>query len=311
MARANALIVALALVSTALAAQVVPLDPASQAFEQGRWADAIAAFQRQIDAAGGAVADPEEGDFRLGLSLLRIAQAERELGRHDDALRTLRRAAEAEAPEAMTHFERARNLAALNRPDDAMAELEMAEYAGLRALQPLLSAPELASLRGGERFTRVERSVRDRVYPCEAMREAYEFDFWIGRWEVRAADGSLAGHNTVSRQNGDCGIEERWESIAGATGSSISFYTPSMEQWRQIWVGSGGTLFDISGGIVDGEMRMQGTLEYAYMDRVSAFRAAWIPLEDGAVRQLMEEYDAATQAWRVWFDGYFRRVDAR
>lgn len=310
MVRANALIVALALVSTAPVAQVVPPDPASRAFEQGRWADAIAAFQRQIDAAGSEAAD-RDGDFRLGLSLLRIAQAERELGRHDDALGTLQRAAEAEGPEAMIHFERARNHAALGRPDDAMAELEMAEYAGLRALQPLRSAPELASLRGGERFARVERSVRDRVYPCESMREAYEFDFWIGRWEVRAADGSLAGHSTITRRDGDCGVEERWESIAGASGGSISFYTPSMEQWRQVWVGSGGTLFDISGGIVDGEMRMQGTLEYTAIDRVSAFRAAWIPLEDGVVRQLLEEYDSVTQAWRVWFDGYFRRIDAR
>jgi hypothetical protein len=275
-------------------------DPATLAFEQGRWADAIDAYSRIVEA------DPD-----YGVSLLRIAQAQRELGRHAAALETLQRAHAVEAPEAMVDFERARNLAALGRLDDAIASLEIADHAGLRALTTLASARELAPLRGQDRFQRVERSVRARVYPCESMPAAREFDFWVGRWEVRLPDGTLVGHNTITKGDGGCSLIEAWEGAGGAAGSSISFFSPSMDQWRQIWVGSGGTLIDISGGWVDGAMRMQGTIEYVAQDQVLAFRGTWLTNDDGMVRQQMEEYDLATQSWRSWFDGFYRRVDTR
>ena len=73
-------------------------DPAELAFEEGRWEDAIGEY-REILAAY-----PEDR-----LSLLRIAQAQRELKRHDDALATLETARTANAPEAMIDLERARN----------------------------------------------------------------------------------------------------------------------------------------------------------------------------------------------------------
>ncbi len=297
----------LAALCTQSAAQMVATDPATRAFEEGRWADAIAAYRQLVSA----VEAQDDEEIWLGLTFLRIAQAERELGRHQDAMRSLDRAAEAEGPEAMVHFERARNLASLGRLDEAMAELEISEHVGLRALQPLVSAPEFSGLRGRDRFQRVERGVRDRVYACEAFAAFDEFDFWVGRWEVRAADGSLAGHSTVTRGDGGCSLEEQWESVSGSTGRSVSFYVPSMDQWRQVWVGSGGTLFDITGGLVDGQMRMQGTVEYVTPERVSAFRGAWSVVEDGVVRQHLEEYDSVTSEWRTWFDGYFHRAGGR
>ena len=89
----------------------VPMaDPAELAFEQGRWDEAIAEY-REILAAY-----PEDR-----LSLLRIAQAQRELERHDDALQTLEDARTANAPEAMVDFERARNLALMGRDEEALA----------------------------------------------------------------------------------------------------------------------------------------------------------------------------------------------
>ena len=94
-------------------------DPAELAFEEGRWDDAIAEY-REILAAY-----PEDR-----LSLLRIAQAQRELKRHDDALATLEDARTANAPEAMIDFERARNLALMGRNDEALAALDAADHSG-------------------------------------------------------------------------------------------------------------------------------------------------------------------------------------
>jgi hypothetical protein len=287
-----------ALAMGALAQDVPIADPGSLAFEEGRWQDVIDEYRLILAAS------PTDR-----LSLLRIAQAQRELGRHELALQTLEDARSLSAPEAMVDFERARNLLALGRSDEALGVLELADHAGLRAFQLLDESSEFDSLRDERAFQRVYISVRSRVYPCEGAVQANEFDFWLGRWEVRQPDGTLAGHNTITKRDGGCTIHEQWEGAAGSTGTSVTFYVPSREQWRQIWVGSGATLIDMTGGLVDGEMHLEGQLEYAATGRVVAFRATWTQAPDGRVRQRMEEFDLATSGWRLWFDGFYRRVE--
>jgi hypothetical protein len=273
-------------------------DPAELAFEQGRWEDAIGEY-REILAAY-----PEDR-----LSLLRIAQAQRELKRHDEALATLETARTANAPEAMIDLERARNLALMGRDDEALDALDAADHSGLRALALVEKTPELDKFRERSRFQRVYRNIRARVYPCEGIPEASGFDFWLGRWEVRMPDGTLIGTNTISKRDGGCSIQERWEGAGGSTGTSVSFYLPSRKEWRQVWTGSGGTLFDITGTAGNGSMHMEGTIEYVETDRVVAFRGTWTEGADGRVRQRLEEFDLAAQTWVVWFDGFYRRLD--
>ena len=121
----------------------------------------------------------------------------------------------------------------------------------------------------------MHRNVRARVFPCEAIAAASDFDFWVGRWEVRLPDGTLVGHNTIEKNNGGCSIEERWQGSGGSSGTSVSFFLPSRGEWRQVWTGSGGTLFDITGRFTDGAMRMEGQIEYVDQDKVVAFRGTW------------------------------------
>lgn len=298
----RALLASLALAGTAYAqdeqAPTPVADPAELAFEEGRWDDAIAEY-REILAAY-----PEDR-----LSLLRIAQAQRELKRHDDALATLESARTANAPEAMIDLERARNLALMGRDDEALAALDSADHSGIRALALVESAPEFDEYRSLSRFQRVHRNIRARVYPCEGLAEASGFDFWLGRWEVRMPDGTLIGTNTITKRDGGCSIQERWEGAGGSTGTSVSFYLPSREEWRQVWTGSGGTLFDITGKAENGSMHMEGTIEYVETNRVVAFRGTWTEGADGRVRQRMEEFDLAAQTWVLWFDGFYRRLE--
>ena len=287
-------------ICVAVSAQEAPIaDPASLAFEEGRWEDVITEYRLILDAS------PEDR-----LSLLRIAQAERELGRHETALTTLDQARAANAPEAMVDLERARNLTALGRTTEALAALEDANHIGLRALTLLEESSDFDPLRSSSRFQQVYRNVRGRVFPCEGMPAASEFDFWVGRWEVRMPDGTLVGHNDITKRDGGCTIHEQWDGAGGASGTSVNFYVPSREQWRQVWVGSGATLIDITGNLVDGEMRMEGTIEYADQGRVLAFRGTWSQGADGRVRQRFEEFDLANDGWRLWFDGFYRRIDA-
>jgi tetratricopeptide (TPR) repeat protein len=289
----------LALFAVAAAAQDAPIaDPASLAFEQGRWEDVIAEYRAILAAS------PEDR-----LSWLRIAQAERELGRHREALATLEQARLASAPEAMVDLERARNWLALGDMKEAIDALETADHVGLRALALLEEAPDFEPLRADSRFQQIYRNVRNRVYPCESMPAAREFDFWLGRWEVRMPNGTLIGYDSIQKRDGGCAIHEEWAGSGGSSGTSMLFYLPSREQWRQIWVGSGATMIDMAGSLIDGEMRMEGTIEYADQNLVLAFRGTWTTAADGRVRQRMEEFDIATQSWRLWFDGIFRRVE--
>jgi hypothetical protein len=278
--------------------QPVYAEAAELAFEQKRWEDAIHEYRDILTAY------PEDR-----LSLLRIAQAQRELKRHDEALATLEQARTANAPEAMVDFERARNLALLHRDDEALNALDAADHSGLRALELVEQAPELNPYRQLPRFQSIYRSIRARVYPCEAIEGASAFDFWLGHWEVRTPDGTLIGTNTITKRDGGCSVQERWDGAGGSSGSSVSFFSPSRGDWREVWTGSGGTIFDMTGGPADGGMRMEGTIEYVAPNRVIAFRGRWTPGPDGRVRQRLEEFDLAANTWIVWFDGFYRRLD--
>lgn len=286
------------ILSSAVAQEGVGADPASLAFEQERWEDVITEYRKILEGY------PEDR-----LSHLRIAQAERELGRHEQALERLELARAATAPPAMVDLERVRNLLALGREEEAMIALLDADHNALRAFTLLSGEDDFDAIRDTPQFREVLRNVRARVYPCEGIREFNDFDFWLGTWEVRTTDGGLAGHNTVTKERGGCEIRERWSGVGGSGGTSTNFYIPSRDQWRQVWVGSNGTLIDMTGGLIEGEMRMEGTIEYAHQDRVVAFRATWSQNADGSiVRQRMEEFDIGTSSWRPWFDGLYRRV---
>jgi hypothetical protein len=294
------LVLLAAFVSGALQAQT-GADPASRAFEDGRWEDVIVENRLILDG------NPDDR-----LAQVRIAQAERELGRYEEALVTLEAARSVDGPRAIIDFERTRNLLALGRREEAIVALLDADHNALRAYAVLRDEDDFDPIRDTPQFKETLRNVRARVYPCEGIPEFGQFDFWLGRWEVRTPDGALAGHNTITREQGGCQVHEQWESVSGAIGTSTSFYIPSRDQWRQIWVGSNGTLIDMSGEFIDGEMQMEGTIEYAERGRVVAFRANWSVSTDGSiVRQRMEEFDVANAGWRLWFDGFYRKMDER
>lgn len=292
------MMLALTASSAALAQAIPEPDPALRAYEEGRWSDAIREYRALL---------AENPD--AGLGWLRVAQSERELGRYEDALETLDIAELATGPEAMVHAERARNLLHLGRRDEALAALETADHLELRARELLEEDPVFDPLREDSRFQRVSRSVRARVHPCEGIEAAGDFDFWLGRWEVRGPGGQLLGHNTITREAGGCVIRESWEGAPGSTGSSMTFYLPSRKQWRHVWIGSGGTHIDMTGGPGEGGMHLEGTIEYLEAEEVVAFRATWSELGDGSVRQLMEQFDLTTRSWQAWYDGYYRRLD--
>jgi hypothetical protein len=135
------------------------------------------------------------------------------------------------------------------------------------------------------------------------------FDFWIGHWEVFTPDGTKAGENRITREEGGCLLVERWAGAQGSTGQSYNYFDNETRNWRQVWVSAGATI-NYEGGLNEaGEMVLEGTIGYPD-GRTAPFRGTWTLLENGDVRQHFEEYSAESDTWTDWFVGLYRRMPA-
>lgn len=140
--------------------------------------------------------------------------------------------------------------------------------------------------------------------PCDAP-EFRQFDFWIGEWDVTNPQGRVAGSNIIEPLAGTCGIHENWTGAGGGLGRSLNTYDRHDGKWHQFWVGSGGMILRLSGGLRDGRMVLEGTTPGPPGEMMH--RITWTPLEDGRVRQFWETSIDAGTTWTVAFDGYYSR----
>lgn len=145
-------------------------------------------------------------------------------------------------------------------------------------------------------------------YNCAIEKGFSDFDFWLGDWDVVANGNSKpAGTNRVTKESSGCFIYESWKNIQGIPGNSMNYYNPLTEKWRQLWLGSGGNVIDISGSLVDGSMVLVGTITTYNNGKILPFRGIWTLNEDGSVRQFFEQQNNADGKWSTWFDGKYIR----
>lgn len=142
--------------------------------------------------------------------------------------------------------------------------------------------------------------------PCQAGGHFDDFDFWVGEWDVFVANGNRAGANVIEAIEQDCLLVESWTGAGGGTGTSVNFYDPGREAWRQLWVSSNGVVIDIEGGLRDGSMVLEGTLTNP-SGQTQPFRGTWTPNADGSVRQHFEISQDDGETWATWFDGRYVR----
>src|SRR5262245_54399821 len=133
-----------------------------------------------------------------------------------------------------------------------------------------------------------------------------EFDFWVGEWDVRDADGKTAGANRITSEENGCVLIEHWKSIQGGHGQSYNYYDPATQKWNQLWIGLG-ILLHMEGSFADGSMKLEGALQYLTQNKTTTLRGTWTALPDGRVRQLFEESTDGGKTWALWFDGYYTR----
>lgn len=146
--------------------------------------------------------------------------------------------------------------------------------------------------------------------PCDGP-EYRQFDFWVGEWDV-SADGQAAGTNSIRPVHGGCALHESWQGAGegGISGSSYNIYDPASGHWHQTWVDASGTLLQLDGGLVDGNMVLSGRRPIRDGGGMTLHRITWTPNTDGSVRQLWESSQDDGASWRVLFDGlYLKRAE--
>jgi hypothetical protein len=137
---------------------------------------------------------------------------------------------------------------------------------------------------------------------CEDSALHRQFDFWIGRWNVYAANGAYGGSNTIEPGANGCVLHEHWTNANGGTGHSLNWVDAETSEWRQIWVGTRYQI-DYSGGLdEEGAMVLEGVITYARPEGPVSFdfRGAWTPLEDGSMTQYFQQWNPQTESWADW-----------
>ncbi len=139
--------------------------------------------------------------------------------------------------------------------------------------------------------------------------EAYRhFDFWEGRWLVRASNGALAGHNTLSLILGECVLHEHYTTPSGYEGQSFNTFDGTRGVWHQTWMDNSGLLLVLEGGYEGDRMVMQGET-IGPNAQTTLNRVSWSRVEGDRdrVRQLWETSTDGGTTWAVSFDGLYVR----
>jgi hypothetical protein len=141
-----------------------------------------------------------------------------------------------------------------------------------------------------------------------AAPEHHQFDFWIGDWDVRAANGQALGTNHITSILGGCALQENWSSANGKLrGVSINTFDPADRRWHQEWVDTSPSRLTLTGGLVDGRMVMEQRGPASAGGTIQVQRITWTPLEGGRVRQQWEVSTDGGTTWKTSFDGYYAR----
>jgi hypothetical protein len=140
---------------------------------------------------------------------------------------------------------------------------------------------------------------------CSAA-EYRQFDFWIGVWEVKHADGRPAGTNRIEPILRGCALHEQWISVSEPyRGESFNTYRQETGTWHQTWIdNTGGTLL-LEGKFEDGRMRLEGVTVDSTGRKVLN-RITWSRMDDSGNR-VRQHWETSLDgiAWQSAFDGFY------
>jgi hypothetical protein len=236
---------------------------------------------------------------RLGTSLQMA-------GRADDAVAAYRKAIGiATAPIAMYNL--AAVFAKRGQKDSAFYWLDQLVANASYSNDKAVSADEdFASLRKDPRFEPLLERMRAVLRPCLTRAESRRFDFWVGEWEVKNAQGQPAGQSSVQRLLEGCALYENWTDLQGGGGKSLNSYNTDVKQWQQFWTDQYGRVTEYrESEWVDGSLRF--TAKQIMPKGPAVLHMTFTPVNADVVRQFGEMSVDGGKSWTPTFDLYYYR----
>ena len=136
------------------------------------------------------------------------------------------------------------------------------------------------------------------------------FDFWIGTWEVTLPNGTVAGTNTIVKEQDGCLLRENWTSAnVQVTGTSLNFYNINTLQWEQVWIDNSGNPLKLKGNRIANQMILNSGPFKQEDGKEYRNRITWTVNKDRTVRQLWEVLDVQGTPVNILFDGLYSRKE--
>lgn len=236
---------------------------------------------------------------RLGTSLQMA-------GRTDDAVAAYRTAIGlATAPAAMYNL--ATVFAKRGQSDSAFYWLDQlvtnASYSNDKAVS---ADSNFASLRSDPRFEPLLERMRAVLRPCLTRKESRLFDFWVGEWDVKNAQGQPAGQSSVQRLLEGCALYENWTDMQGGGGKSLNSYNTDTKQWQQFWTDQYGRVTEYrESEWVNGSLRFSA--KQIMPQGPALLHMTFTPVSADVVRQFGEMSVDGGKTWTPTFDLYYYR----
>ena len=260
---------------------------ANDAYQKGDWAAAAAAYERILSLDHANVG----ARYRLGLSLL-------SLNKLDEARTNLETAFTA-SPNPFFAHALARAYARGGNREKAFEVLEKSLTLGGILPETLKSEKDFASFAADSRFTDLVRKSDLAVNPCKASPEFRQFDFWVGEWDAKNAQGLTVGTSSIQLILGECVIFENWNTPVNS-GKSFSIFDAKDKRWHQSWVDDKGTRTEYVGDLVDGKMVL--VAETSIAGKAALAKMTYTKLANGDVRQFGENSADGGKTWKPSFD---------
>jgi tetratricopeptide (TPR) repeat protein len=149
--------------------------------------------------------------------------------------------------------------------------------------------------------------LKQNTYPCLYSKEARQFDFWVGEWDVKSTTGQNAGKSKIEKMLGECVIFENWTSALPNiyAGKSINLYNSATKKWMQTWVDDKGGLLEF----INGEYKDNQMVFVTLPDpQKQITRLTFFNLNPNLVRQVFEVTTDDGATWKTTTDLFYNRV---
>lgn len=260
---------------------------ANDAYQKQDWKTAAAAYEKIVKAEEKNVG----ARYRYGVALLGIGDNVNAQAQLENVF--------AASPNPIFALALARAYIRNGSKDKAYETLEKSINLGGISPDSLNTEPDFAAIKTEARFADIVKRSDIAANPCKASPSFREFDFWIGEWDAKNAQGVTVGSSSIQLILGRCVIFENW-STPVSSGKSFNIFDTTDKKWHQTWVSDKGTLTHYVGGLVDGKMVLDS--EAMVNGKKTINRMTFSKLADGSVRQHGESSSDEGKTWTTTFD---------